>query len=417
VHEVWSLNWDCWQENAFENVGIKRKSGATNLPWLTRFNTFITAADCHDIAADVLAVVKPHGCVTALQQAELAVRQTEYAKAKELADRFIITESELQDIRPNAAGAAQDFIFTHLCDQLAQHPLIVAGWSISEPYLVEYIRDHVAPILAENELAIDELSIIDLDFNGQGHTQMAGFYGRDASAAHVPVQLEPGFTTNRLFLWLEALYGVACLQVRGYDETAGPRLERVLIRLRQPTEPEDFTVSFIDDFLPVWTRLCWRCEAVYCVDQYGHQIPSDSINLESRDEHIPWNIPNIDRPDLRAAARLLATIDASRPERWDYRKFPGGIFDANDQFLVIPVPAWSTNGLNDLRGLKALMDSVIQQGPGFVDRLGILPLGSLDADQINLDTANSLKELVAQQFPVAHFAQSANIENVELLEI
>jgi hypothetical protein len=44
--QIWSLNWDCVQESAFENVGIKHNAPDANLPWPTTYNTFITAADC-----------------------------------------------------------------------------------------------------------------------------------------------------------------------------------------------------------------------------------------------------------------------------------------------------------------------------------------------------------------------------------
>lgn len=283
--EIWSLNWDCWQENALENVGLKRAEEDASLPWKTRFDTFITPDDCHNIAVDeTFVVVKPHGCVTALMKAEVLVRQGEFAEAKTLADRFLITSTELQAIRPPDGEPAEQFIFSRLCGELPLRPLIVAGWSVSEPYLIEYVRTKIAPLLAANEMAADELSIISLEFNNAGHAELASFYRKNAANAHIAVELEPGFTTDGLFLWLQALYGVSCL--RANVQGASPELQAIRNRLEQPTNPADFVLGFVDDFLPVWVRLCWRCESVECHKQ-GVQVPADAIRLESRDEHIP----------------------------------------------------------------------------------------------------------------------------------
>lgn len=34
-HQIWSLNWDCVQESALENVGIKRSATEGRMPWPT----------------------------------------------------------------------------------------------------------------------------------------------------------------------------------------------------------------------------------------------------------------------------------------------------------------------------------------------------------------------------------------------
>lgn len=415
LHELWSLNWDCWQENALENVGLKRGEADTSLPWRTRFDTFITPEDCHDMGvAGTFAVVKPHGCVTALIRADVAVRQGRFADAKTLADRFLITSTELQAIRPIAGQPAEQFIFSRLCNELAARPLIVAGWSVSERYLIEYVRANIAPLVAVNAMATDEISVISLSFNDQGHAELASFYGKTAASAHIAVEIEPGFTTDRLFLWLQALYGVTCLQTNA--DPALPQLQEIVNRLAQPTNVADFAIEFIDEFLPVWVRLCWRCESVECYKD-GVQVPADAIRLESRDEHIPWNLPRIRRPDLAAAARLLDALEASNPAGWNYRMFPGGFYDSEDQLLVIPLPAWNMRNLNDLRGLKVLIDSVRERGIGFIDKVAILPLAVTGQEPVGQQTIDTCKRLLAQQFPIARFAQSGNIECTQLIDL
>ena len=66
-------------------------------------------------------------------------------------------------------------------------------------------------------LAIDELSIIDRQFNQQGHTSLAAIYGKNAASAHIDVG-QPGFDTDNFFLWLQALYAVGCLKLRALPE-------------------------------------------------------------------------------------------------------------------------------------------------------------------------------------------------------
>ena len=71
--QIWSLNWDCVQESALENVGIRRRAIDAGMPWPTVFNTFITAADCAQMGeANSVKVLKPHGCVMALVEAQRA---------------------------------------------------------------------------------------------------------------------------------------------------------------------------------------------------------------------------------------------------------------------------------------------------------------------------------------------------------
>jgi len=71
--QIWSLNWDCVQESAFENVGIKRGGEDALLQWPTVFRSFVTAADCSGPGElHTVKVIKPHGCVMALVEAEVA---------------------------------------------------------------------------------------------------------------------------------------------------------------------------------------------------------------------------------------------------------------------------------------------------------------------------------------------------------
>src|SRR5260370_18016592 len=121
------------------------------------------------------------------------MRKGNLVTARSLASRFLITQTELDRIRPDPASPAQQFIFSRLCGELPQRPLIIGGWRVSERYLIDYIRVHVLPILAQNALAIDELSIVDPEFNADGHTQLASFYRTNTNGAHLPASPHPTF--------------------------------------------------------------------------------------------------------------------------------------------------------------------------------------------------------------------------------
>ena len=297
--QIWSLNWDCIQERALENVGLVRDGKEAGLPWPTVFRAFITAAECGAIAADkTVKVIKPHGCVMALAAGEEAMRRGDLPRARQLASRFLITASELASLAPAPGNPTQHFIFASLSTELSSHPLIVGGWSVSEEYLLKYIDENVRPVLQQQRLAVDELCIIDIHFNDKGHTRLAGFYGKARASTHIPVS---DLTTDGLFLWIQTLYALDCLRgwAAGKDRLS---IEDLAARLNQPPDSPSFVTRWVDSFLPVWVRLCWRCGLVDCFNSRGEPVAAHEIPLESRDEHIPWHIENIRRPDLGSAA-------------------------------------------------------------------------------------------------------------------
>lgn len=211
--QIWSLNWDCVQESALENVGIKRQASDGGMPWPTVFNTFITAAECAQMGeSNSIRVLKPHGCVMALVEAQKARDSGNAPRSRELSERFLITATELKSLDPAIANnPAQQFIFATLCTRLSSLPFVIAGWSASEQYLIDHIDMKVRPVLIDHNrqppLAPDEFSVIDRQFNPNGHTTLAGFYGKNSASAHIDVG-QPGFGTDEFFLWLQALYAV-----------------------------------------------------------------------------------------------------------------------------------------------------------------------------------------------------------------
>ncbi|MEZ5413690.1 MAG: hypothetical protein R3F03_05185 [Opitutaceae bacterium] len=328
-HQIWSLNWDCVQESALENVGIKRRSADGAMPWPTVFNTLVTADECPQMGEpNSIKIIKPHGCVMALVDAQQAKAKGDFGRAVTLAERFLITATELSRLAPSVASApVQQFISATLLTSLCSQPFVVAGWSASEKYLIDRINSDVRPVLQspnrQPAIANDELSVIDRLFNPDGHTTLASFYGKNAATAHIDVG-QSGFGLDELFLWLQALYAVHYLRLRA-PATDHPALDELAAEIEQPPNVPVFIISWVDNFLPVWVRLCWRSGLVVWENPNAQRVEIDDIALESRDEHIPWHLSGGPRPELTAASRILAALHRSaRASDWDYDQFPGG---------------------------------------------------------------------------------------------
>src|SRR5215213_2753241 len=371
--QIWSLNWDCIQENAFENVGIHRDGEEMGLPWPTVFHCFITASDCGQMGDSTsVKILKPHGCVMALVNAKESTDKGDYGRSLELAERFLITASELATMAPvpNPPGdPTQEFIFSSLCVKLCTLPFVIAGWRASENYLLDHIDLTVRPKLDERSVSIDELSVIDIEFNTEGHSRLASFYKKDQDSAHIVVT-RAGFDLDSLFLWLQALLAIGSLKLWTLPAEQGT-LSQIEQSIEQPPDDSTFVTAWADSFLPVWVRLCWRCGLVTCF-RAGQILTSNDINLESRDEHIPWTLPKtINRPELAAASRLLIALYRSgRGLSWNFESFPGGLY--KDNLLIIPVPAWDVPVSNDLRRLKPLIDALKHTGAGYIDQVRVL---------------------------------------------
>lgn len=199
---------------------------------------------------------------------------------------------------------------------------------------------------------------------------------------------------------MQALYAVGCL-----GEHIGAPADRATLDVwsRTLSHPHDaaFMMSFVDDFLPAWMRLCWRAGLVACRGFEPHELDI----LLKPEVHIPWDIPNIERPDLRAAVRLLGML-SPRGEPWECDRFPGGLWDAARLRLVVPIPAWGAAA--DLSGLRPLL-AALQRDLGFVRSIAILPLRA-DGHQVSPEDAEQLRSALAALIRRPGFARADRIE-------
>lgn len=400
---IWSLNWDTHLENALERVGFQRGgSFRPGQPWQTQYQTIVTRDDFAFLGnVQYFCVLKPHGCVRALLEAKTRLDRGDAAGAKVLSDRLMIAAAELSNARDNPTDVQ---FFHELKAAIGRSPLMVLGWSISEPYLVGAINETMVPVLKLSTL--EELTIIDPIFNTQGHTKAAAYY--NLSRDQVFAELETnsgGIGADEFFLWLQARYALDCL-AQHTDGSAAAAVTAFVRELDRPVASH-YLSSWADDFLPAWTRLCWRGNLVHCAGYQAHEL-----RLEERDFHVPWNLPPLVRPDMRAAATILSLI---RSSGWDFFTFPGGAWDQAHGRLIIPMPAWGT--LNDLAALKPLIEAM-KGSMGFLQRVEILAVNDNPNVVISAAKIDELKQQLAVLMPVLRFANPDNIGTaVEIREV
>jgi hypothetical protein len=269
---IWSLNWDCMLESALENIGFIRREAIRDQPWLTSYGTVVTDTEFNlQIGQqNLLCVRKPHGCAHALAIAEDAHKAGNIARADELSSRFMITASELQTKRTMPLD--QKF-FHQLVAELQAKPLVVAGWSISEPYLRDVIQDPLAKLLPPGKK--EDLSIVDLNFNEHGHKEISECYRLTKSDVFFRVtKLNDGLDLDDLLLWLQAKY---CLDqlIFASPEMAND-LEQISEKYSLSTE-DPFLINWADMFVAAWTRLCWRSNVVDCAG-YRRRRENSHVN-------------------------------------------------------------------------------------------------------------------------------------------
>jgi hypothetical protein len=407
---IWSLNWDCLQENALERVGLDRDRSRPDLPWKSRYTTFITVKDYPGTGDSCsVTVFKPHGCVRSLDEARAALDAGDNEGAQQRAARFLITAAELETPEFDLQ-ATQQHIYWNLMTCLAKLPLMSLGWRASEPYILKLVEEGVQPALSKRPLAVDELSIIDISFNPQGHQRLAASYGRTQAEAHVPVEPGGGFTLDALWLWLQAFHTVRCLRLYHPE----PATLYAAFQSLEKAPGTDWLLSWADQWFPAWCRLCWRSAMVPCF-HHGQPVPPERLDIdEGEDAHVPMNVPNCQRPDLIAAGDLLTALWDRLPQ-WDFQRFPGALFQTATGRLVLPVPTWASPVSHADRALVPLIRLWKEGSLGSVQVVAVLGLGGRQP-LIN-ETPEHWRQTLARSLPLAHFASLENIQLINLTQL
>lgn len=408
---IWTVNWDCLFESALENVGISGDAEDSNLPWPTRYQVFVTTNDQSRVKSDRdVKVYKPHGCIRALTEADHAQKAGRLDDAQRKMDRFIVTKTDLETLGPNDRNANdRELFYGTLRVQLPEVSFIVLGWRLVEESWHIFL-DRLSPELKQNSQE-DKLTVIDIDFQSS-HERLAQYYGVTQEQCHIRVDRSGiGITVDKLMLWIQALYALRKIMPFASSEPEREAIRRIQTTLGSP-EVQSFATDWIDEFLPSWCRLCWRLGLVDCRLPNGDPIKPHHLKLTAADAQIPWHLDNMERPDLRSAACLLAGLEKSTT-LWDYRTFPGALLNKATGLLALPIPACPPIGVNYLAGLRPHIEALMTK-KNYIKRVKVIPITMADGEVVSQATTALIKETVANLMNTTSLAQSANIDILSL---
>lgn len=365
-NRIWTVNWDCLLETALESIGCAHHdlwNKKHDAPWITKYHSYVVTDGLGKLGAkDCIQLIKPNGCARAMHKAKSALETGNTPEATKYAERFLITQRELDMQDPSIPSNKS--IFVELESDIQKYPFVAIGWSIGEKYIQELFKK-MRNGNPENGKP-EEFTVID-PWYGDDHKIVGAFYALKETDAHVCVEPKinaaASITVDQLFLLIQALYAFNCMDAHGI--TVDAKLYAAVCVFPQN---EKF-LAWADDFLPSWTRLCARAKLVPW-KKGGFPVPEEAIRMDLQDYHIPWQDKwSVDRPDLKSAFRLIEQLHKSKGE-WNLREIPGALLNTKSRHLVLPVPIGATN---DLRSMKPLLND-IESKKGYWVKLFILPL-------------------------------------------
>lgn len=400
---IWSFNWDGHIENALEKIGVSRGATLPSQPWPVGYKSVVERSDFQAASnPDVIEILKPHGCVWAMTKAAELQDAGQVDAARILADRFLITRAELRE--PEASATSKKF-HSQLKNDLQRNQVVIAGWSISEPYLQDVFNPIVLSDLIECEL-VEELSILDVCF-WPGHEQAATCYKlKQDDVFFELLGNDLQCDLDQLMLWLQANFALDQLLLHAKSCRHAIEDNRTAIEL---PASRHFLMDWADTFLPAWCRLCWSAELVPCANFDTHQL-----RIELEDHYVPLDTPGVLRPDLVCAGELLSILDM-KSSRWDCSRFPGALFDEAEAHICLPVPAWGE--INDLYGLRPFLRAV-ERDIGFVSKVSLLPMVPGGATKsVAPNTIEALRSSVSSELRVQKFSRPDNINVIQPVEL
>lgn len=405
-----SLNWDALLEAALDSVGLVE--GPTPLrPWrITARASAVYDAHMSNLGpAHIFPVLKPHGCARNIEQAR---RQFWWTK-KTPNIVFKVTQSELTTL-----PAGQTLIDKEVQGYVAKCPLIAVGWKATEGYLRDTVIKTAQSVPALHTKA-DAFTLISRSW--YPNAKDTNTYHDDIAIAYSKTQIESFAqvgnagqpTLDCLFQWLQARYALTKLKM-ATPATHHTALQPLFQQLDQPVH-EHFILRWVDGWLYTWVRLCWRAGVMQGNDPHTNQkIEPWDIPVMPRDVHVPLGGMTVARRELQAAAKLLAAI-SSNPNRFNFEKYHGGLWDEITCCLYIPLPGW--RGAAQLADLAALMPLVeALRGLGFVQSIYLV---WLDTEDTLPDQAyrNQLAAQVSRLMPLEKFARCDALTWIDLEEL
>ena len=394
---IWSLNWDVWLESALQSVGVEplseRPTNPLPLPpeWVRWYESWTPNSVLRAHDAQTLVVFKPHGCVGALLAGD---------------GTFVLTEDELERELAKQPPA----VVESMKECFRSNSLIAVGWSAGEAYLRQFFQQ-----VCETRSAPTTLTIIDPNPNDAGHKALQVAYGCDAAKSVFATHPNGQFPcTDDLFLWIQTRHGLLCLQKIAAVENR-KKLDEWLAAFDRPVQgaPYDLITSWFDNFLSVWSRLCFNNGSQVFI--FGTPVVAEALPTHRRDEHVPWTDQQTTRLDLLAATHLLVALVAqlAQGRDWNFSQFPGALWEPTKGHLVIPVPAWGSAASKNLGALKPLVESRHWAYQGLIRKVSLLGITHHSGDPAvgEHDKKNWAYELSR----LMHIREFATAENIQWL--
>lgn len=362
LYEIWNYNWDTILESAFEAVGFTRgRKDEINQPWNTLFDTIITDDDFTATPTDgFFKIYKPHGCLQAMEKAQ-ELQMSNPDESKKIADRFMIGQNELS-INEQWTEQEPGRTFLSLMHTSLNHHVLIVGWKVEEGYINNKLSKGMQSIQAKRE----HLSIIDPKFNDKGHVTICERYNLSEDDTYIAVNSpQTDLTTNNLFLALQTKYSLKQLLKNTDEESDEWKTIQNVLTQCDLGNAKNTLLSWADDFLPAWIRLCWRTGHL----KVRNFNPYD-IRLEKQDVHVPYDgIVGTRRIDMEMAATIFHYIQNSKIN-WDFSTFSGGLWDYENTRLVIPLPNATFSSLHVIKPLIKM----IEAKAAYITSIVIMPI-------------------------------------------
>lgn len=413
IYSLWSLNWDLWLEAAFEAVGLVRKNSASTnfsdeLPtgWKKSYRVFLSS-DPPDEKNNCIPLYKPHGCIGAF--------------AEQTDDTFRISKTELEEKVPDA-------VKNRLQAQLAGKPVCAIGWGATEGNLQSIFKD----CAAVKHLQEGKLTIVSLRWNDGGpmaHSNLANNFGQNEPNTLCSVQRNTPGTTDDLMQWIQALrtlrrFKIVVTALDPTNTTVVQQLEKQIEAFKEPIflgQPFGWTLSWLDTFVPVWSRVCFSLKAL--VFPKDGDVPVSALPMMRRDEHIPLNDNTTKRWDILSAANLysvLLSIDTAMQSELDFETFPGAFWHEPTRSLLIPIPMWGHVVDISLAAIKPLVESRHWNGMSRVRVICLLQVkggAPVAAHPNEADRLPVWKQSICSLMKLRAFARADDIEDCDAQDL
>jgi len=376
----WTTNWDCFLEQALQYTGlVEYPDFRHNTGWKCVYMRCLRAEDAPRISDDKVIIHKMHGCARDLREAWLEYNDNQSSAPLEKAvRRFMVQKCELEKVEGRECGVegeiseTDNFFGDKFRTCIRQNPLFVIASKLYDRWITDQIKSNAG-------LPPDFLTILNPSWHDDHYDEVANCFRTCKAECHLETSQDSVWSSNNIFLWIQAWYTLRQIRehlVRDPNnndyQNLADELAQVSARLKDQQNPsiEPSLLSFVDSFLPAWTRTVFRAGLL------DYHFDPTELRSEAEDYYIPIKpLMQVLRLDLVAAIHILKQI-LEIIENLDFDAFRGGFWYEAGGMLYLPTP-FRKNPQKplklDLQGYKPLR-KIIKDRPGRIRNIKIIPV-------------------------------------------